>query len=122
MEKKDFWKNIPDDCRKAISELRKLKVFHLCAFDYEETFTDVWWCVLHEVDMYVEGEYGQGDWFNISEPEAMNIRSARSADAWLVKWWSLAYKYSLRKYYSDYYYRVHLGYGKSGLSGYDGQL
>jgi hypothetical protein len=92
----DFWEHIPEDCEKAIKELRRLKVFNLCAWDYEQTFADVWWLVLHEVDMYVEGEYcreasrsvwGEGD------PDAMNRTQAQRADAWLIRWNDLFNKY-----------------------------
>lgn len=122
MTNNDFWENIPQDCEKAIKELKKLKVFNLCGFDYEETFTDVWWLVLHEVDLYVEGEYGQGEGFIESDPTAMNIRSARSADKWLIKWWDLANKYSFKEYYSEYYFKVHSGFGDNGLIYYGGQV
>jgi len=125
MERKDFWCNIPADCEKAIKELKRLKVFRLCGFDYEETFADVWWLVLHEVDMYEEGEfckeasrsyYGEGD------PAAMDIRQAQRADAWLVKWWELAHKYSMPDMFSDYYKLLHRGWGEDGLNYYGGQL
>ena len=104
MERKDFWLSIPEDCVKAIKELKRLKVFGLCAWDYEETFADVWWLVLHEVDMYEEGEFcreasrsvwGEGD------PEAMNLQQAKRADAWLIRWNVLANKYSQPEMLSD---------------------
>jgi len=125
MERKDFWSNIPEDCKKAISELKRLKVFKLCAWDYEETFADVWWLVLHEVDMYEEGEfckeasrstYGEGD------PQAMDIRQAKKADAWLIRWNVLAYKYSQPEMLSDYHREVLGDWGKDGIMVYGGQL
>ena len=124
MERKDFWKNIPEDCVKAIKELERLKVCRLIATDYEETFADVWWLVLHEVDMYAEGEFcqeasrciwGEGD------QQAMNIRNAEAADRWLVKWLPLFNKYKDRKYHTDYYYKIHSGFGEAPFY-YDGQL
>ena len=95
MERKDFWKNIPDDCKKAISELKRLKVFRLLGLDYEETFADVWWLVLHEVDLYEEGEFckeaSRCEW---ADPQAMDIRQAQAADRWLVKYNDLHNKYA----------------------------
>ena len=113
-ERKDFWKNIPEDCVKAINELKRLKVYHLIATDYEETFSDVWWLVLHEVDMYEEGEFCQEASRSIwgeSDEGAMNIRNAQAADRWLVRWLPLFNKYKERKYYTDYYFKVHSGFG-----------
>lgn len=96
-----FENNIPADCEKAMKELKRLKVYNLMAWDYEQTFADVWYLALHEVDMYAEGEYGQGPGFNESDPQAMNIRSARSADKWLLKYKDIAHKYSDPVYYED---------------------
>lgn len=91
--KNDFWSNIPDDCKKAISELKRLKVHRLCAYDYEETFACVWWLVLHEVDMYVEGEYGSDGIFTDTDPQYMNKSQAKNADKWLLKYLYLFNKY-----------------------------
>lgn len=122
---KDFWKNVPDDCKKAISELKRLKVYHLLALDYEEVFTDVWWLVQHEVDMYAEGEfcressrcyYGEGD------PHAMNLKQAQAADRWLVRWWELAHKYSMPDMLSEDHKKIFSGWGDDGLAYYDGQV
>ena len=91
-----FWDDIPDDCEKAIKELKRLKVHKLCAYDCEETFADVWWTVLHEVDMYAEGEYckeASRSYYGTGEPNAMNLAQARKADAWLIKWNPLFNKY-----------------------------
>lgn len=110
-KRKDFWRNIPEDCVKAINELKRLKVYGLLALDYEETFSDVWWLVLHEVDLYEEGEFCQEasrcDWADLS---AMNIRNAQSADRWLVKWLPLFNKYKGKKYHTEYYYKIHSGF------------
>lgn len=92
----DFWENIPEDCVKAIKELNRLKVSTCCAWDYEQTFADVWWLVLHEVDMYVEGEFcreASRSNCGIGEPDAMNLKQAQRADAWLIKWNDLFNKY-----------------------------
>jgi hypothetical protein len=86
---RNFWENIPIDCVKAIAELKRLKVYKLCAWDYEETFSDVWWLVLHEVDMYAEGEFvreASRSYFHTGDPEAMNLKQAQRADSWLLKW------------------------------------
>ncbi len=109
-KKNDFWKNIPSDCVKAIKELQRLKVYRLCAFDYEETFSDVWWLVLHEVDMYAEGEFckeaGRSE-DGVGDPAAMDMRNAQAADRWLVRWNELFNKYTAPEYYSEYYHKVH---------------
>lgn len=81
--KRGFWGNIPDDCKKAISELNRLKVSRCMAYDYEETFADVWWLALHEVDLWAEGE----------DRESMNRQQARRADEWLIRWLPLFNKY-----------------------------
>lgn len=125
MKRSSFWVNIPDDCKKAISELKRLKVFRCCAFDYEETFADVWWLVLHEVDMYAEGEFcreASRSIFCEGEPNAMNLKQAQAADRWLCRWWELAHKYSQPNMLSEYYYTVHVGWGEDGISYYSGQL
>ena len=82
----DFWHNIPEDCTKAISELKRLKVCSLLALDYEETFSNVWWLVLHEVDMFVEGYCTAND-------GGMTKQQAQRADNWLVRWLPLFNKY-----------------------------
>ena len=105
-QRHDFWRSIPDDCEKAINELKRLKVFRLCAFDYEETFADVWWLVLHEVDMYAEGEFcreSSRSCYNYGEPEAMNLKQAQSADKWLCRWLDLFNKYKGNECHTEYY-------------------
>jgi hypothetical protein len=122
MTNRNFWDNIPADCIKAINELKRLKVYNLIATDYEETFSDVWWLVLHEVDLYAEGEFCQEasrcDW---ADPSAMNIRHCQSADRWLVKWLPLFNKYTDRKYYSESYFDVHAGFDSEPYY-YNGQV
>ena len=87
----DFWNNIPEDCKRAITELKRLKVFECCAWDYEENFAHVWWLVLHEVDMYAEGEFGQEKWhYDIG---GMNKKQAQRADKWLITYLTLFNKY-----------------------------
>ena len=102
-----------------------MKVFRLLGTDYEETFADVWWLVLHEVDLYEEGEFcreaSRSNWGE-GDPEAMNLKQAITADRWLVKWWKLANKYSQPECFSEYYYKVHSGFGEDGIEEYDGQL
>ena len=111
----DFWGSIPDDCKKAISELNRLKVATCCAWDHEENFGDVWWLVLHEVDMYAEGEFcreASRSRDGVGEPYAMNLAQAKKADAWLVRWLDLFNKYKTvaeGRFNEDYFY-------------YDGQL
>ena len=94
----DFWKNIPEDCKKAISELKRLKVYECLALDCEETFADVWWLALHEVDMFVEGYFTAND-------GGMTKQQAKRADNWLIKWLPLFNKYkSAELYDSDFCY------------------
>ena len=122
----DFWKDIPADCQQAIKELKKMKVFRLCAFDYEETFADVWWLVLHEVDMYVEGEFckeaSRSIYIDGGDPEAMDIRQAKTADSWLCRWNSLAQKYSLPGNFTQYHDECIGSFGEDGVGNYGGQL
>ena len=121
-ERKDFWKNIPDDCKKAINELERLKVYVLLALDYEETFSDVWWLVLHEVDLYAEGEFCQeASRCGWPDPIAMNIRNAQAADRWLIKWLPLFNKYKDKKYHTEYYYKIHSGFNEEPFE-YTGQV
>lgn len=107
----DFWQNIPEDCKKAISELNRLKVSQLLAYDCEESFSDVWWLVLHEVDMYFEGEYcreARRSYWGEGDPGAMNLKQAQRAEAWLVKWNDLFNKYkhdtTVRNFSEDEFY------------------
>ena len=95
----NFWKNIPADCEKAIKELRRLKVFGCMAFDYETTFADVWWLALHEVDLWVEGEFGQEAWHE--DIGGMNRQQAKRADEWLIRWLPLFNKYKTPNYCGD---------------------
>ena len=94
-ERTYFWNNIPDDCKKAISELKRLKVHDLCGWDWEENFGDDWWLVLHEVDLYVEGEFCRevSRAGSMADPTAMNLQQAKRADKWLVKYNDLFNKY-----------------------------
>lgn len=83
----DFEKRIPEDCKQAIKELKRLRVYNLAALDdCIKSFADVWWMVLHEIDMYVEGEY-------TTEDGGLTLKQARRADAWLIKNVSLFNKY-----------------------------
>ncbi len=121
---RSFWDNIPDDCKKAINELKRMKVFNLCGFDYEETFADVWWSVLHEVDLYEEGEFCKEASRSMygGDPEAMSFKQAVSADKWLVRWWDIAFIYSQPECFSDYYRAINSEFGDDGIPPYYGQL
>ena len=90
----DFWTRIPEDCKKAISELKRMKVCSCCAWDYEDSFAQVWWLVLHEVDMWVEGEFRAVD-------GGMTRQQAKKADDWLIKYLPLFNKYK-RDYPDDW--------------------
>ena len=120
-----FWTHIPDDCKKAISELRRMKVNNLLARDMEETFADVWWLVLHEVDMYAEGEFcreASRSYYGEGEPNAMNMKQAQAADRWLVRWNELAIKYSLPGNFTEYHDKHISNFGDEGVCVYGGQL
>lgn len=122
--KHDFWLNVPDDCKKAVAELKRLKVCRLLALDYEETFSDVWWLVLHEVDLYEEGEFcreASRSIFGEGDAQAMNLSQAKKADEWLVRWLDLFNKYKGKEYHSDYWYKVHTGWSDDDFY-YGGQL
>lgn len=124
MAMKDFWTDVPDDCKKAMKELKRLKVYRLCAWDWEETFSDVWWLVLHEVDMYAEGEFcreASRSYYHEGEPDAMNLKQAQTADKWLVRWLDLFNKYKGRDAHTEDYYKVHTGFNEDYFY-YDGQL
>ena len=123
--KRSFWNEIPEDCAVAIRELKRMKVYRLLATDYEETFADVWWLVLHEVDMYAEGEFCKESYRSIDgegDPNAMNFEQAVKADKWLLKWYELASKYSQPYMLSDYHRQVLGDWGEFGITWYDGQL
>lgn len=125
MERKSFWNAIPDDCKKAISELKRLKVYGLLALDYEETFADVYWLVLHEVDLYEEGEFcreASRSVFGEGDPQAMNLKQAKAADKWLIKYLDLYNKYKADEYYSPYGKMLRLNNWGKGYYYYGGQL
>lgn len=92
-----FWEEIPQDCKKAIGELKRLKAHKLAGYDHERTFADVWWCILHEVDLYADGEYCSEDMIAEGFPEeakyCMNRKQAQRADEWLIRWCYLFDKY-----------------------------
>jgi len=48
--------DLPSDCKQAIAELKRMKVYKVMNHDAYESFSDVWYRVQHEVDMYREGE------------------------------------------------------------------
>lgn len=83
----EFEKQIPDDCKEAIKELKRLRIYRLAALDdCIKSFADVWWMVLHELDLYVEDEYPTCD-------GGLTHKQAERADAWLIKHVGLFNKY-----------------------------
>ena len=64
------------------------------ALDHEETFADVWWLVLHEVDMFVEGEFTANN-------GGMTKQQALRADIWLIRWLPLFDKYKSSERYNE---------------------
>ena len=49
-----FDRELPNDCKKAITALMKLKVYFVMNDDTIDNFADVWFRVQHECDMYVD--------------------------------------------------------------------
>ena len=96
----NFWKNIPDDCKKAISELKRLKAHRLAGYDNEETFADVWWCILHEVDLYADGDPEEAKF-------SLNLKQAQTADRWLCRWVHLFNKYKTEDFCGDKDFSYH---------------
>lgn len=116
---KTFWEAIPEDCKKAIGELKRLKAHRIAGYDHERTFADVWWCILHEVDLYEEGEYRAEDYIADGYPEeakyCLTLANAQAADRWLIKWGKLFDKYVTEDY----------GFGRRGVrfgASYTGQV
>lgn len=107
----NFWENIPDDCKKAINELKRLKAHRLAGYDNEETFADVWWCILHEVDLYADGEFRAEDYIAEGYPEeakfSLNLKQAQIADRWLCRWVHLFNKYKTEDYCGDKDFSYH---------------
>lgn len=72
----------------ALKRLHRLKVWRLCYMADSKSatstsFVEIWWAVLHEVDMYVEGEFTVAD-------GGMNKAQAKRADEWLIETADLA--------------------------------
>ena len=63
---------------KALKELKKLKVYRICSHDplSDTTFSDIYFKVLHEVDMHEEHE----------EESELTRQSYKSAKNWLNKY------------------------------------
>lgn len=80
---KIFGTELPDDCEKAIKELKKLRVYSVMDDDYIDNFADVWFRVQHECDMYEEGE----------ESNELSYQSYIGASNWLDRWRDLYYEY-----------------------------
>ncbi len=59
----------------ALEKLEHLAVDRFRNYDYsvQKSFDDVWWSVLHEVDMYHEGE----------EHDFKTVRSVQATEKWL---------------------------------------
>ena len=80
---KIFGKELPDDCEKAIKELKKLNVYYIMNDDTINNFSDVWFRVQHETDMYNEGQ----------ESNMLCYQSYIGAMNWLNRWEDLYNKY-----------------------------
>ena len=81
---KIFQKELPADCENAIRELIKLKVYIVMDDDRIENFSDVWWKVQHECDMYEEKQ----------DSNELTYQSYVGAKNWLSKWEKLYIKYN----------------------------
>lgn len=92
-----FWNNIPEDCKKAISDLKRLKVHRLAAYDNEKNFADVWYLVSNEVLMWDLGNCRAEADADDSDPCFLNRASANAARRWLVKYEHLFIKYADEK-------------------------
>lgn len=69
---------------KAISKLKGMKVYKVMTHDsYYETFTDVWYAVAHEVDMYeaYDTQHDYNEWFGGSD--GLQYGSYNRAKKWL---------------------------------------
>lgn len=86
MAKKIFGAVMPDDCDKAITELKRLSVYNVMNDDCTETFADVWFHVQHECDMYEEGEYSN----------CLTYQGWVGASNWLERYRDLYDKYETR--------------------------
>lgn len=73
----------PDDCKKAITSLKKLKVYFAMNDDTIDNFADVWFRVQHECDMYEE----------MQDSNELTYQSYIGAKNWLEKWRHLYIKY-----------------------------
>ena len=51
----------------------------------------------------------------------MNLKQAKAADKWLVRWNDLAYKYSTPNNFTEWHDN-HVGFFGDGILPYDGQL
>lgn len=68
---------------KALSQLKKLKVYQISALEDCQTFDDVWYRVAHEIDMYenvTQAEYNK--WFGSSD--GLTYASFLSGGKWLM--------------------------------------
>jgi len=73
----DKKENFTDAQKKAIGELKKLKVYQVMNLDQVYSFDDYWWHCLHEVDIYVD----EG-----SEESPLTMQSAKAGARWLRKY------------------------------------
>lgn len=78
-----FDRELPDDCKKAITSLKKLKVYFAMNDDTIDNFADVWFRVQHECDMYEE----------MQDSNELAYQSYIGAKKWLEKWRHLYIKY-----------------------------
>jgi len=73
-EKKE---NFSKEQKKAVRELRKLKVYQEMKLDQVYTFDDYWWRCMHEVDIYAD----EGP-----EESPLTLQNAKAGARWLRKY------------------------------------
>lgn len=79
---KIFRTELPQECDKAIKELKRLKVYRIMNDDMIENFADVWFRVQTECDLF---EYGDN--------EDMTEQNYNASIKWLNRWEDLYDKY-----------------------------
>jgi hypothetical protein len=76
---------IQEDCEKALKELYRLKVCSIRNDDQENDFSDVWFHIQHECDLYEE-----------EEDTELKAGTYNSAKKWLDKYEHLYQKYNTK--------------------------
>ena len=83
MNVKGFKYDAPEDCVKALNELRRMGVYKVMNDDWEQNFSDTWFHVQHECDMFEEDEASN----------SLTSSTYKTAKIWLKKYRDLYSKY-----------------------------